>query len=909
MNLNQELERSILNRILQNIDPDAAAIISENGQGIVAQHGFEEPEHKPKWSVVERSIESGGPISETNLTHSILCMPFKNGKDELQGLMYVELHRPRRLKHRDLAILQELRRRVEKKFTPSNPASLRAQAMRKLVEARRSANSTLSIVTRVLKPERALVLVEIEGQASVLASHGLSEEESLDESEISKKLIDYLWIQKAPLFLSDAQRELDPEEFAELTVHRIKSVAACPMLGDDGVCRGLVYIDSRNVPNRFTDPQLSILARFADSLRNDLQWLVSPDSIQQPEPAKTVQETAVRRGSSVPPFARRATSSESLPAVSHGQHLFEPSAELEQSTEDDVITIEVSVEDRDGLDYEEAPEATQEDEVAAVAPSSELDEVRSTPVDSTIEVTPEKAALLRAMPVEQTLIPEMESEEVPEAALFSSDDSDSGPPSVLNLDPPDLEEPPLFNMESFESAFNTGSWSSPEPADVQTPAPHEIQTIETEPLSADTTLATEESYRQEATKQLLESGDGWFVSDELISGSPEAEESDVELEEIDELEAEAERDDVVEADSPEVGDEPEFVAEAPVERALDVETEPAELELEEDDFSGYPSFEELSEESYEPEAEPEPEPEEEVFQESEDSTDPETEIEEAEPVLEPDAQIEREAEIEAEAEPDIEELGEESDGSEPEAVLPPVEEEPEPISEPEPVQSLSEVEAPSEEIPSIEDDLLEEPEPSMQAQTPIEETIESLIEPESDWVERLASAQEPMNSFLSTGVISTPKTSSISATSAALSVLTPPGATALAPFERKKLGFWQRLFQALWPWAKKQEEGYRDLTLLSIQGNVVLEGVPQKDGRTTVTLRFANPDMAVLLDLGEGGGAYHYNACFQDSERPAVSLLVQREGYQQVKLSNVKIKTHERGYLADISEITLLPKE
>lgn len=799
MNPHQELERSILSRILQNIDPDAAAIISKNGQEILARHGFETADHEPKWSIVERSIESGGPISETNLTHSILCMPFKGGNEEIKGLMYVELHRPRRLKHRDLAILQELRRRVEKKFPPGSPVGARALTMRKLVEARRSANSTLSIVTRVLKPERAVVLVEIDGHPRVLASHGLPHEDSLNDAEVSARLLDHLWERKTPLYLVDAQRELDQEEFPEVTDFKIRSVAACPMVGNDGLCRGLVYIDSRNVPSRFTDPQLSILVRFADSLRNDLQWLISPDSSAREsgkfDTTQVTQEAASRRNTSVPPFARRTTPADPVAAPQTELHAQE-SADLEDSFEDDVITIEVSMEEEHpSMELEAVPEPTQEDEIPAVSTSTETAHRPTTPTDTTIEVSPEKAALLRELLFEK----EQESQSVESLEPAPQE------PSLLSLKPADLDEPPLFGLDSFESAVKAVGWASFERDGLPSPAPHEIQTIETEVALLEPEEAVDE-HSLEVDDSSVEPVEDWLAAEPTLSPDSVPDFKEEAPENVEPVEEPSE--DPVIAEEPPV--EPEPVAVEPTEEATLVAepTEEPDVEVVEDLF------------------------EEPIKEQVEALTSHESQDDEVDPIGEPSQDIE-------------------------------------PLEEPAEDQEIA-------EEPPVE------PEPV---------TAEPMEEP-------TLTIEAPIRSLASSELLGLNSLS-----------LAPAGEQKLPAWQPKKIGFWRRLFQAVWPWSKKQGEGFHDLTLLSVQGKIVLEGEPKPDGRTTVTLRFGNPNTTVVLDLGERGGKYHYDICLRKGEQPTFSLLAQRQGYHQVKLSNATIKVNERGYFAEISEISLMPDD
>ena len=913
-----ELERSLLNRIVQTITPDAAAIVDGAGRRVVVSEGLEDDE--PKWSALARVVETGGAISETNLARSILAVPFKRGAEEIEGIMYVEVLAPRRLKHRDLAILQELRRRAEKRLLPRRRGRRNLQRKR-LLEAKRSAISTLNIITRVLKPERAVVLVKIDDEPVVLSSQGLVNDDSLEDTDISKELLEHLWEQGEPVYFADAQQELDPAEFPEIAEYRIKSVAAVPLLDHNGDCQGLVYLDSRNVPKRFLAPQLSILSRFTDSLRQELMWLLDEEeSMGGGASAVSVPEEVADHSDSIPPFARRgdamASSEEEMAA---------------EDSDDDVITVEESKEAGvQELGLDPGSEATLEDEIPAVSlldELDELDELRREPSESTIEVAPERAALLRKLakdalsdddaddPLVSLIEPDLEEEDqeaLPERFEFSN--------SFEQMIEAQLQERVVDSPESDEVA-DEAEMEEPEPVEAKAESESKEGTdgrgpeFEEFDYPNDQPLSFPEPEEEEIVEEVEPEGAIELEPEEVeVVVEPEKIEklSDFQLQALSLLEAvEAEDARVVEpgrekaieleSESDSVGDEewdymPPPTTEPEVFSPVDAEDDFDE-EQEGEDLLSFLEHEALEpsmpvlEEEPEPDQEPEPEVEEapEVELEPEQAVEFEEELEpevalEPEPEEEPEPEpvLELEPEPEMEPEPEVEEAPEVE--LEPEQAFE-FEEEPEPEPEPEPAFESEEHDPPPPFAKTIE--VVEFPLPELPEEAP-EETRE--IEPE---VHTLHIRPEPSreSEAVTTALTRYPESAP---------------ATALPAKPKKELSLWQKIWLAIWPWARKEETEY--VNLLTVRGRVSLEGDVDPSTMTRITLRFAKPRMSVTLELTGSETEYIYHAGFKDETTPVFNLVVEREGYSPVKLSKVKVVSDEDGFTADVSEITLLPK-
>ena len=169
-----EFERDLLARIVQNIKPSKAAIFSGQNYQMSVSHGVETDQDELNMDLVEKVVQTEGPVSD-KVHKRQLAVPYKNADGKVLGVMYVEIAAPRRLKFRDLAILQGLgRQMVERHWQTSEGAesSLNPETMG---EVTRYVRSTLSIVSSVLKPQRVLILLRLEDGPRIVASRGFDD--------------------------------------------------------------------------------------------------------------------------------------------------------------------------------------------------------------------------------------------------------------------------------------------------------------------------------------------------------------------------------------------------------------------------------------------------------------------------------------------------------------------------------------------------------------------------------------------------------------------------------------------------------------------------------------------------------------------------------------------------------------
>ena len=162
-----KFERALLKRMVQALQPDFAAVVCGPGDAVVFAAEPAEQKRKPNPKVVGRVVESGEPFSESNKELGILAVPYLDGGGAVDGVMYLEVKAPRRLKNIDYAILQKLRKQIEER---TNHQKRPQPAGQSLDKAKKSARATLDIILRVLKPERASIFARHDGNLTSLAA-------------------------------------------------------------------------------------------------------------------------------------------------------------------------------------------------------------------------------------------------------------------------------------------------------------------------------------------------------------------------------------------------------------------------------------------------------------------------------------------------------------------------------------------------------------------------------------------------------------------------------------------------------------------------------------------------------------------------------------------------------------------
>ena len=939
-----KFERALLKRMVQALQPDFAAVVCGPGDALVFAAEPSEQKRKPNPKVVGKVVESGEPFSESNKTLGILAVPYLDGEGAVDGVMYLEVKAPRRLKNIDYAILQKLRKQIEERANSQKRTS--QPSGQSLERAQKSARATLDIILRVLKPERASIFARNDGNLTSLAAQEQRGEPFTPAPGITGEMLESLISLKRASFLHDAQSE---EEWNDLGVSQpppgeSRSVACCPLKAANGSIQGLILLDSPTVPDLFDGSELLILERLAGSLENELAWLLNANSNSETGPEESgLPSLELIEPESVPEpleLSEPTTEFDSEPEPEP-----EPSPDLEPEP---VLELErepkASPRSDEFDDYPDDDLESLLDVVGSYFTKADQEKKESQAVEpesteqflgiaETLPYKPDSGKSLTFSEIAandpQSLFP---SDDASETATEESDDSD-----VITVER-ELEE----EISNLEALLDTTEDLIP-------------------PVGADEDmLARDREKLEEAT------------SDSTIEVTLEAAIAlrDAMRKEKEELNAPTEDDESEEPSEetePQIEDEDsEPIAESghPPDRHQDVSSwneepppTPEELvasltlaDLEPDDSLTLDSSEE---QPLEPEnEEPTPLPAESLSFGDFENDDPLANFPEIEPSLEiePLEELEPEPELLPEPspkpvlqteilpEPTYPAEFEPAPESEPEPTLFPesqIEPEsvakaepiPEPVAEPEPEPEVDSFEADSAEslflspelpqsvqdISSKLDKLQEEPsepdilqnllksESPLQKKKPLpdDDILKSLLKP--DPPRPPSTAQEDSLNESDTDEGATHDFPSEETVARA------PQTGSQDPSRKSaKPSFIKRAWKFFWPFGG-DENTY--LTPVTISGEVFVEGEDlNANDPIEVILFFPSQNMRVVLQLKEQETQYFYSGNFTGDEPPLVSVRVQKKGYFPAKISRVKLFASEDGFKAELNPIELLSR-
>ena len=928
-----KFERALLKRMVQALQPDFAAVVCGPGDAVVFAAEPAEQKRKPNPKVVGRVVESGEPFSESNKELGILAVPYLDGGGAVDGVMYLEVKAPRRLKNIDYAILQKLRKQIEER---TNHQKRPQPAGQSLDKAKKSARATLDIILRVLKPERASIFARHDGNLTSLAAQRQKGEPFTPAPGITNVMLESLIGLKRASFLQDAQAE---EEWRELGIEQpppgeSRSVACCPLKASNGSVQGLILLDSPTTPNLFDGSELLILERLAGSLENELAWLLSidgpneatdaestlpslesmePESVPEPiefsEPA-----TEIEPATQLEPDTEQALDSEPTSPPS-GEPVLELERELEASPQpnefedypDDDLE---SLLDVVGSYFTKADQEKKEAEALQAEKTEKAFAIPETP-----PYQPDSGDSLSFSEIAandpQSLFP---NDDASETAAQESDDSD-----VITVER-ELEE----EISSLEALLDTTEDLIP-PVDIDEDmlardreALEEMTSDSTIEVTLEAAIALRDAMRKE--------------KEEL--NSPSDEESEESLEEV--------KPAGMSFEPPDRHQEVSSWGEdrTPTPEELIASLTPADLEPEEfedgeqmvpqaddtlfgdfetdDPLADFPEMEpSLQVESLaqlEPDLESVSPSSVQPAPHNHEDVDPETNMETATaPELKPTLPTESLVEPEPVAEPhsldpgvgsrsdeepsrEIEPEFESSEADSAEALflspdlphsvqdisakLGKLKEEP---SEPDILQNLLKSESPlQKKKPLPDDDILKsllKPDPP---QAPSKPDESSTAAPELE--------EEDSYDFPSEETVArAPQTGS-----------TDPGR------KKSKPSFIKRAWKFFWPF---QGDDTTYLTPVTISGEVFVEGEDlNSHDPVEVILFFPSQNMRVVLQLKDQETQYFYSGNFAGDEPPLVSVRVQKKGYFPAKISRVKLFASEDGFKAELNPIELLSR-
>jgi hypothetical protein len=923
---------AVLDRIVQALEPDFAAVVCGPGESVVFNVNPAEQDKKPNPQVVEKVLESAQPAAKTTSQGSALAVPYLDRSDNVEGVLYIEVSPPRRLKKTDLAILQRLRGQIESRHDFKiwkQTLGVKEEAARKV------ALTTLDIILKVLKPPRACVFAVVGGKLKALGARESGGDNFSAAESIDPVLIHALMRSGSPTHLQDA---LSAEARDRLDLFESKgesrSVACCPLRNSSQVVKGLVFLDSPTQTDHFDGSELLILERLAQSLETELAWVLDGDTGDEDPPESvfgrpsfpdltnsglhslfagdTIDASELFDESELAALAKGSKTEEPAPIEPEDEprrpviHSSEPEDESGESGESDLFGPEPADErEESGLFGSETEDGTeepalfspeQEDESgessALFDPEQEGETDEPDPFESEQDDESGESSALFDPETEgetddPTHSPETE-DETEESAFFDSDTEVEADEPAFSSEPEDAEESDFFDSQTEVGADEPAF--SPEQAD---------DTEESDFFDSAEAEADEQAFRPEQADDTEE-------SDFFDSAEAEADEQAFRPEQADDTE----EPDFFDSETEVEADEQAFSPEQADDSGEETD-ESAHFEAEQDDEidDPVPSAPEQKDETGGPtpfEPEPEDEPGNSVLgeaqrEEESDVSDVVT-LEREEFPDDPDT-MESLSELVATTEDTVPPVLEKSGKSLSDLFS--VAEEPyfsleqpnrEQTSET-PSVDWSEVDSELEAQPVLRSGSQSEFEAETQFEPHIEEPtdpilidddiLRSLLEPEpepepepdysdstDEWEEETRSTKQQKPSSLSGKPSSKPSVA-------------------------------KRIWRFIWPFGAKDDQY---LTAVSISGEVFLDGNVQNEEPIEVILFFPQQDMRVVLRLRGEETEYFFSGNFAGSEPPQVSLRVQKKGYFPAKIPRIRLRESENGLEAELNPIELLSR-
>ncbi len=855
-----EFEKALLDRVVKSLRPDFAAVVCGPEESLTFSADPGQTNRKPDPGIVERVLESKESVAESNERRGCLAVPYLDESDNVQGVMYIEVDAPRRLKKIDLAILERLRDQIEARLRASQrKGSLRESE----AGAQKVTEATLDIILRVLKPPRAVVLAMVEGKLKALDARVRGGEKFSAKKSLDFGLLKSLMERGEPTHLADA---LAPETLELLNLSEVRgdsrAVVCSPLRNSENEVRGLVFLDSTSETGLFDGSELLILERLAQSLESELAWVLNEDGEFLHEPAEDPDgEYRSKFGGDTIDAAELYPISQLL-ALSDDYSVPEKVSEPEPEPES--LSIELNREEEsDWTDFEsDWPEfevANSESEAERESDSLEvvtLEREMETTEDIVQAVLPEEdeaTFLVQELDAPGVLFEVESSEDEMPSALFEEELPDEDGTPVV---PPDEELP---QEDETPEALPDEEW----PPEDETPDALLDEELPEEDETPDALFDEEFPVEDEVPSALLD--------EEL----PEQEEAPVAL--------------LLEESSGEDEDPSVLIDEDSLEEdeALGpgFDEEPAEEDAAPLEDDGEP--EHLSEEeSVEPESVDDDEPEVPALEDLFTLTDePSFKLEQPAPEPLREFRPEKMRPLSADSAEALFEAAEV------------------PADVDDMSAKIEEAKASLASEPEVLSDLMSSAKPlAPKKALPDDDILRSLLkeEPSEDGSIEESAVEPPADRFDSDERQKPPGKGSPSETSAGKTRVKRGAA------EERKPSFVKRAWRFFWPFGRK-DGGY--LTPVTISGEIFLDGKVSNDAPVEVILFFPDQNMRVTLQLIDEETEYFYSGNFGGEEPPQVSLRVQKKGYFPTKIPRIRLHQSDDGFQAEINPIELLSRE
>ena len=123
-------------------------------------------------------------------------------------------------------------------------------------------DTILGLGVGMMKADRGVIILKVNDKMEIMASKNFPDDKQASLKELSISVVDKVVASGAPLLTHDALADPRFEQSASVILHQITSIICVPLMEDESVI-GVIYLDSRQDRQRFTEDNLNFINIFA----------------------------------------------------------------------------------------------------------------------------------------------------------------------------------------------------------------------------------------------------------------------------------------------------------------------------------------------------------------------------------------------------------------------------------------------------------------------------------------------------------------------------------------------------------------------------------------------------------------------------------------------------------------------
>jgi len=123
-------------------------------------------------------------------------------------------------------------------------------------------DTILGLGVGMMKADRGVIILGIDDKMEIMASKNFPTDQEASLKELSISVVEKVVASAAPLLTHDALADPRFEQSASVILHQITSIICVPLLAEESVI-GVIYLDSRQDRQRFTEDNLNFISIFA----------------------------------------------------------------------------------------------------------------------------------------------------------------------------------------------------------------------------------------------------------------------------------------------------------------------------------------------------------------------------------------------------------------------------------------------------------------------------------------------------------------------------------------------------------------------------------------------------------------------------------------------------------------------